>query len=75
MSEKVTLTYKERQLKVMLGNKELPLDKMIDPAYIILSADKLPTLRFELIIDDMEIDDINAFGKWVEYKDYGTDDR
>ena len=65
MTDKVKLTYKDRTLKIMLGRKELPLNKLIDPATIVLSADNPPTLHFELIIDSMEIDDINALGKWV----------
>lgn len=63
--DKVTLTYKNRQLKIMLGKKELPLDRLIDPAIIVLSADELPSLKFEIIIDTMEIDDIEAFGRWI----------
>lgn len=63
--DKVRLTYKNHQLKIMLGRKELPLDKIIDPATIVLSAGELPTLRFELTIDDMDIDDIEALGKFV----------
>ncbi len=65
MKDRVRLTYKNQQLKIMLGRKELPLDKLVDPAIIVLSAGELPTLRFELIIDDMEIDDVNALGRWV----------
>ena len=74
MTDKVKLTYKDRTLKIMLGRKELPLNKLIDPATIVLSADELPTLRFELIIDSMEIDDINAFGEWVTIEQLSGDD-
>lgn len=69
MSDKVKLTYKDRVLKVTLGKKELPLNKLVDPAVILLSADGPPTLRFELIIDGMEIDDVNALGEWVTHKE------
>lgn len=69
MNDKVKLTYKNRRLKIMMGRKELPLNKLIDPATIVLSAGELPTLRFELLIDDMDIDDVNAFGKWVTHKE------
>lgn len=74
MKDKVRLTYKDHKLKVMLGKKELPLDRIIDPAVIVLSASELPTLRFELLIDKMEIDDIEAFGKWVKLETDGIDD-
>ena len=69
MSDKVKLTYKDRVLKVTLGKKELPLNKLVDPAVILLSADKPPTLRFEMIIDGMEIDDVKALGEWVTHKE------
>ncbi len=79
MNEKLSLTYKDRKLKITLGDKELPLNAILDPAEIVLSGSDLPSLRFEMIIDNMEIDDIEAFGKYVtqhdlkkakEYKDY-----
>lgn len=71
--DKVSLTYKNRQLKIMMGRKELPLDKLIDPALIVLSNDELPALKFELIIDKMSIDDIEAFGKWVTLEELRSD--
>lgn len=74
MTDKVKLTYKDRNLKIMLGRKELPLNKLIDPATIVLSADQPPTLRFELIIDGMEIDDINALGEWVTVEELTGDE-
>lgn len=65
MSNKLSLTYKNRQLKIMLGDRELPLNALLDPAEIVLSAAELPSLRFEMLIDNMEIDDIEAFGKFI----------
>lgn len=72
--DKVSLTYKDHKLKIMLGKKELPLNKLIDPAVIVLSADELPTLRFELLIDDMKIDDVEAFGKWVSVRELAEEE-
>lgn len=65
MEDKLSLTYKDNKLKITLGDKELPLDVIVDPCYIIISADKVPSLRFEMVIDKMYIDDIEAFGKFV----------
>jgi hypothetical protein len=63
--DKLSLTYKDRKLTIKLGKKELPLNALIDPAEIVLSANNLPTLRFEMLVDNMTIDDIEAFGKYV----------
>ena len=66
MKDKWSLTYKNNKLKVRLGKKELSLKYLVDPAIIILSADELPTLRFEVILDSMVIDDMKAFGKYIK---------
>lgn len=71
--EKVTLVYENRQLKITIGDKELPLNSIIDPAEIILSANEPPTLRFELSIDTMSMDDIEAIGKYVSFDDLKDD--
>ena len=65
MKDKVRHIYKDRKLKVMLGRKELPLDKLIDPAVIVLSADELPTLRFELLVDKIDIDELEAIASYT----------
>ena len=66
MIDKWSLTYKNNKLKVMLGKKELSLNYLVDPAIIVLSANELPTLRFEVILDSMAIDDMKAFGKYIK---------
>ena len=53
----------------MLGRKELPLSALVDPAVIILSASELPALKFELLIDQITIDDLEAFGKYITIED------
>lgn len=67
MSDKLKLTYKNHKLKITLGKKELPINALIDPAMIVLSASELPTLRFEMLIDKMTVDDIEAFGKYISF--------
>lgn len=73
MTDKIKLTYKNQKLKIMLGETELPLTKIVDPAVIVLSVDEPPTLRFELVVDEMSIDEIKAIGESVSLLPKGVE--
>jgi len=75
MKDKLSLVYKNRKLKITFGDKELPLEAIIDPATIILSDSELPTLRFEMILDYIEIDDMEATGKIVTLEQIREDNK
>lgn len=75
MNDKLALVYKNRKLKITFGDKELPLNALIDPATIILSDSELPALRFEMILDYIDIDDMEAIGKIVTLEQIREDNK
>lgn len=74
MNDTLSLTYKNKKLTIMLGDRELPLGAVLEPAEIVISAVDPPTLRFEMVIDDMEIDDMEAFGRFVTKDELAASD-
>lgn len=61
------LTYNRKDgLKLTVDGKDIPTNYILDPIYISLTADEPLTIKMEVLVDEIEVEDAEYFVKQLE---------